>query len=1277
MSIDEYHVEYKTLKSFLENFSTQTSESLQHLYNFFHEIVNSQKNSFIDRFCWFVSFLLLSTFVTFAAIEINIFSFFRDTVLSWVKQSEKLLFLQLSLLLSLFSYTVCIFQWESMIVVKKEYHYPKKRFKLLNICYLHLPHILAPIHGLIIGHVIFSNSNKYYYTELIIAMFQSVSFLAILVNYKIFVQVTKCSLTCDSTFFSYFELPHSYVDIVMFFVTGLNVTCKESSFQSLYLVFNLFLIIFGTWKFIRSQVPYFTSSFGYLILNKISLDIVFFSLLGIVFSFLSVNVMLQISIATGLHLIIGAFVSIMRTSAFSIFVFGYDPKLFLDISTSKASKALTAVACLRNGVLSQHKYVATTRYINNLLKVQFSPSLIGEVLRLCAVSDSLDLEEIFVPVTPLSSNDIISIQFLVYQYNYLQKMITQEENDDIKAVCDKMRMESAKMKFFLDAFWTNDDYKQHTLTDLSVEMGRITSELRKLHDTYFFQPSVQELWKNYTVTVLNSESKVIKSNYTPLTHLISESNPIYSVYLNKKNRLNFTYVPSPATNIEVYLKKREDSIIRPYTIFLRISFTLLLLFFTAILIVTFIYLTWVSQQFNLMSNSLIMAESLSKNLLHFIDTQKEKDLSASNISELLGLTLEEATTYLSLLMPFTVINASKFLMKQPLIYSDEEVYMGDCSSLTLTSLLMYDFVEKKSVETILCYFLQINTTIYGILEYAKSTSSKLSDSSDNMFYISYRLYLAANFILTFLFLLLMLRERTLLNRITLTLKRVIVFRKNRYMRDENLIYRNTIISIGKWFVVEFFLFVFFYIFSLMCTTTYNKIELMMSQMTSVATIASSCELALSGYILLSTYDYTPSSSFNLSFYNEKVLKSIDETYFSGFVESFSSISSISEWTNLNDSLSTQILEFIQSLNNVEYDYYSYSIQLARYLYLNSIKTVSETTLPSMIDVSVMAFQELLLNIFYVYLVIICFILLIIYLSRLWRNNVILFVKCGITIFRNFIASNTDFSQIIQHMLENKTYDYIEEMPFPVFIVKHDSGVIITANNYLLSFLKTTQHQLVGQKASVFFDNFDQKNYVGLVDNKKFRLEKYSDGAERDLYIIRNISELEYIKLKYENLKSRVSPNIHLPYSGKFIYFFFANSCQTDHVLDMVQYYKVAEDLCPQVKRISASHSIYIGVVLDININRETARSILAMSMKLMEPYPDKSMNIVISGDGIILGLNRDKACTVVNGEISERVSDIIRSTPFGKIVYDHWILKLTGENIPGIVTLTSVQERIQ
>ncbi|OHT11188.1 hypothetical protein TRFO_01115 [Tritrichomonas foetus] len=1214
--------------------------------------------SWLDFISWMLYFMIIEVILTATSIQAHFFGTLNST--NWTKdtKSTDFLFSKVTIQLAtiiLFTFTLCliIFQRPFAFTINfKNSSMTHFRASLLHFSYVHIPILLSPVFGILLGSHILANvgSETEDTTATYYALLACTTYILLLSSVSAFVAVINSKLTITNTPFAFWKYPYNFVDLLFFYLIGAFFPLRSSPAEKVVIAMMIIQFFYGIYFLIRRRTPVFLYLTPAVLEIKMGVDYILFSILTITNILSSVNYLSYLSLVCTAH-----FVSIMITT-FLISRNRVLRSLILkhhtyQIDRNSISSPSNAVITLRSGITLSIPSIADPAFIKWIALCRYTHELLPDLFRICLIS-KIPLKEVLIPHTAIGPTNLISLQFLVFQANYYLEMIN-DESLVLRNTYEKLLKKTEKIEIMLNNFWTTADYDQTTFYKLGCNIYDVKNDFEDAIVYFPLSKEIHNLYKNFLANILKTPRLIEFDKKNPYYHLSNPKSTVYECIINKSHSQTiFESRPKPTTNEKIALdtiKKGTLPILNFFRVIALVSIFNSFVYWG-------LYYDHIGNTWNCYSNvtqfqqaNVALATSLllpTDELMTFPDAQK--------IQLIIGVPLNLAALFRA---PMSFDNPFISLIND-IVYYLPPNYLSfrmnaNCSKMSYSATTAFNIRNESRIEKRRCYLMNV-LRYMDLLENCTAEQFDIfkryvnhSYSLETYFQVSYAVVVTIIFIIIFTY----MRKK---HDELLCAARLVLSAQENYHENEYLEMQFWVCPTFTIFIVyvacTFGLFLAF-IFPLYKSDKF--VETIINETVAATRIARGiqngmtlAEFSIKDSEYRSEYERITKNMCIDVYVNTLALTHNDIS------KTFSKIEPFNNWSQPSrTSYNTVLLDVCRFLIQGNHSEESFDFLAARAYFIYNITSLLSYTLPEMRQSAHYAMQFETSSFWWITILITVIIvaLNLLYKHLIYQRKKIWFTAVSTVLLR---AHQGDMKNLVQR----KKVTLPDLAPFPILLKQKNTGTIMYANPATKQYTDLSIGQLIGQRVHEVW-NIDDNNKFTANDKTVIITEKKIDNG-LSMIMFDDITEINEIEEKYNSLISQKQiRGINLP--AEIEMFAIEIRIKAD-IVDSDKLFNIldsTEPKCRALIRVSCGPSFYNAIIpADCKFSR-----VISFLKAFGEQLGDFS-NIIVSvihSIGKVVSVCDCDAIALVCGKAAKRVHDCVLHGTWGRIYIDYELLEQT------------------
>jgi len=1233
--------------------------TLEQPFQFCHSIINNPLSHNTDTFLWVFIFCVIDLILMFSSIPVTWFynlepSNFLTSDDTSPFLFSKVLVLNFSGIMLIISVLVLITQWVSLYVFVKIQILPRALFRILNFLFVFYPQIVAPFHGICFGSVIVSNSQIRFrrYSQTVHTILISLVFVLIVINYVTFHITSRYSLTFRSGHFGFWQMPHSTLDLIIFFLCGVFFPIRNSTFYQLSTIYSILIIGYGSYRLISGNTNSFVSLSANFVNCKISLDFIVYGVFSLINIWVSSSSPLQIVFLYSL-----TFITCILSGFIAGFGFystrGMKPNLDSLINLNLVPKQSVVLSTLRNGIEYSDEFFTSEQFIKWIMLWRFTPSMLPDISRICLIKN-YDMKLIPFPRIPISSTDFISLRFLAYQIGLYRKYISDTITKDVENAKSHLEIEISRAKQVLKDFWTEDDLSRHSIYDLSKRLGSISKNISIIIEQYPNSKLLVGMWDDYCNNVIMESNQFKPFKDTPLSQIANPKDTPFA-FLSERPKTNVNLITKIPSDTESRLENKLHQVINPLSVIIR-TIVFFHLFFLAV--INFFFVTRSQQSWSHFQEIRYLTQMenvVVRNMIHRLDSMIILP-GPDKISSVLGISNEEASAFRSS-HPSPL--SQKFLDNLKPIWKPYSVLTKinsteNCTILPPSMLLELEFPVSVSNEYLKCRTYSAVDNSISLSSMVTLKNSEFNSEVYGTLYLQGSLYVFFFLVLIIIFFYYNYKENHYRKHVFHGVQRVKASISNYRVIQDRKVLMSSFIGGLLMIILQILGVLSFFVYISSSKKFEATIKELISQYTHVTSITSSSQnayaLSIIGLLLNGGSNYHITKVRQIC---DSIFYFITKINSLSVLDSFNSIDFYQNWSSPDSSsYSTIFMDFAQMLYSSNLTVESFRYLYSRYLFQNNISKVLDTTIPLMWDYVHITVQAKSNTYVYVsYFFIICYLsLLAVFEIRI--SMIKNWFKASYIVIRRAIAETPDCVSYLSYSVFEDDYHYLEELPFPALLQKNN-GTILFANSKIAQHFPYSTNQIIGQNISLLFgDSTNDQDILIRNGEVVLKREVIPDMSGNEMVIFRNVTSLTHYQKKYHDLLHQITPKLpEIPFEQDMYYVCAIFPQMKEH--DVIHHIGITENEHPGIVRIACSGSIYGAMIYKELDSSEVVR----FMVELMRPFQSESVGAITEGVCSVISLSESGACTVAVGDCCDRAHSMCQYGPNGRLFIETEILR--------------------
>ena len=528
-----------TLRAYLKSLTNEKSHApkfYSRIFNFANDIltISHLPNTF-DNLLWCIELSFFDFFVCVICCPFDWFSILTHSLNDSPTLSifeAKLVLQQLSMLAIAITVLITLFFWVSFLLYNpKINHLTPGHATFLYITAIHVPLILSPINGTLIGSLILSNANgaTAEYTTNGICISTGIFHILFLTINAVFTIVTNYSLTLRTGQFAYWRHPFQILDYTILFLIALFFPIRMSFDSQVATIIAVIQFGYGVYLLITLRNITFVSLIALTIQIKIAVDCIIFSVFTVFNLWISYSIIISFSI-----FVIISFVGTCFSLIILGLIFNYSQTKLASFVQTKMPSAKGAVAMLRFGINLSMKGVTRPEVIKWVALWRFSFDLVPDIVRIC-IATRRSMDEILIPVVHCGTFKQIPLMFLAFQVEIFEKYMAEDDDPRVIQVCDDLKKSIERIQTVLSNFLIDPIYDQLSLRRLGARVQMNANKFTTATVTYPHSKAVVYLWKRFSNEIMHIEDPLSIHRNNPFEMFYDAKNALFGFLVKTNN----------------------------------------------------------------------------------------------------------------------------------------------------------------------------------------------------------------------------------------------------------------------------------------------------------------------------------------------------------------------------------------------------------------------------------------------------------------------------------------------------------------------------------------------------------------------------------------------------------------------------------------------------------------------------------------------------------------------------------------------------------------------
>jgi hypothetical protein len=333
------------------------------------------------------------------------------------------------------------------------------------------------------------------------------------------------------------------------------ITASVLSMPLVYMAIFLFAMgVYAIWRLYSMGTPVFASVIPEAYRHMHWVHCAICPLIRLLFMWTELDMPLFMYIAcacTGISMIAGAYLS-DRKFGFSQKGLAMDDSVHIDVGQVTSTEH--AIWMIRSGLHFGVRSIARKEFLAWICMWRFSPELLPDVIRLCLYLN-MSLKELMIPRRCFAPQVMIGLEFLAFQVRLYELYYAQDGDPHVENACTELTQSYERAERLILNFWTDRDYHNLTIVQLSYELKAISEKFRAMSFTASRSQKVQELARRFTANIMLTDPDTEPAVHNPFELFDKDVNRVCYSSLKKVEPMREDRFPRPASSIDWYSNK--------------------------------------------------------------------------------------------------------------------------------------------------------------------------------------------------------------------------------------------------------------------------------------------------------------------------------------------------------------------------------------------------------------------------------------------------------------------------------------------------------------------------------------------------------------------------------------------------------------------------------------------------------------------------------------------------------------------------------------------------